>query len=30
VVDLFDGFIPDHVANPEVLSLERWKRLRRR
>jgi len=30
VVDLFDGFIPDNVANPEVLSLERWKRLRRR
>jgi D-3-phosphoglycerate dehydrogenase len=30
VVDLFNGFIPDNVANPEVLSLERWKQLKKR
>lgn len=30
VIDLFNGFIPDNVANPEVLSLERWKYLRKR
>ncbi|OHE26568.1 MAG: hypothetical protein A3J94_08245 [Syntrophus sp. RIFOXYC2_FULL_54_9] len=30
VVDLFNGFIPDNVANPEVLTLERWKYLRKR
>ncbi|MDP2839025.1 MAG: hypothetical protein Q8O11_03130 [Syntrophales bacterium] len=28
VVDLFNGFIPENVANPEVLSFERWKTLR--
>jgi len=28
VVDLFNGFIPENVANPEVLSFERWKYLR--
>lgn len=28
VVDLFHGFIPENVANPEVLSLARWKNLR--
>jgi len=28
VVDLFNGFIPENVANPEVLSLARWKYLR--
>lgn len=30
VVDLFNGYVPDNVANPEVLSLERWKSLRRK
>jgi D-3-phosphoglycerate dehydrogenase len=30
VVDLFNGFIPDNVANPEVLSMDRWKYLRKR
>jgi hypothetical protein len=29
VVDLFSGFIPENVANPEVLSLERWKYLKK-
>jgi D-3-phosphoglycerate dehydrogenase len=30
VVDLFNGFIPENVANPEVLSLARWKYLRKK
>lgn len=30
VVDLFNGFIPENVANPEVLSFERWKYLRQK
>lgn len=30
VVDLFNGFIPENVANPEVLALERWKYLRKK
>lgn len=30
VVDLFNGFVPENVANPEVLSLERWKYLRKK
>ena len=30
VIDLFNGFIPDNVANPEVLSLERWKYLKKK
>lgn len=30
VVDLFSGFIPDNVANPEVLALDRWKYLKKR
>jgi D-3-phosphoglycerate dehydrogenase len=30
VVDLFQGFLPDNVANPEVLTLPRWKHLKRR
>ena len=30
VVDLFDGFTPDNVANPEVLSHERWKHLKKK
>ena len=30
VVDLFQGFLPDNVANPEVLTLERWRHLKRR
>ena len=29
VVDLLNGFVPENVANPEVLSLERWKHLKR-
>jgi phosphoglycerate dehydrogenase-like enzyme len=29
VVDLFDGFIPANVANPEVLGLARWKHLKK-
>jgi D-3-phosphoglycerate dehydrogenase len=28
VVDLFTGCIPDNIANPEVLALDRWKHLR--
>ncbi len=30
VVDLFNGFVPENVANPEVLSLERWKYLKKK
>jgi D-3-phosphoglycerate dehydrogenase len=30
VLDVFEGFVPDNVANPEVLALERWKHLRQR
>lgn len=30
VVDLFNGFIPENVANPEVISFERWKYLRKK
>jgi D-3-phosphoglycerate dehydrogenase len=30
VVDLFGGFVPDNVANPEVLALDRWKHLKKR
>ena len=30
VVDLFSGFVPDNVANPEVLALDRWKYLKNR
>jgi D-3-phosphoglycerate dehydrogenase len=30
VVDLFNGFLPENVANPEVLALERWKTLRKK
>ena len=30
VVDLFNGFIPGNVANPEVLALERWKYLKKK
>jgi len=30
VVDLFNGLLPDNVANPEVLSLEKWRHLKRR
>jgi D-3-phosphoglycerate dehydrogenase len=30
VVDLFNGFVPDNVANPEVLSMDRWKYLKKR
>ncbi len=28
VIDVFQGFIPDNIANPEVLEMERWKHLR--
>jgi len=30
VVDVFDGYVPDNVANPEVLRMERWKHLVKR
>jgi len=30
VVDLFNGFLPENVANPEVLALDRWRSLKRR
>jgi len=30
VLDQFDGFIPENVANPEVLTSPRWSNLRRR
>lgn len=30
VVDLFNGFIPENVANPEVLSRGRWKNLEKK
>ncbi len=30
VVDLFNGFIPDNTANPEVLTLDRWKHLKKK
>ncbi|MGQ9616371.1 MAG: hydroxyacid dehydrogenase [Spirochaetota bacterium] len=30
VIDLFDGFVPDNVANPEVLNLPKWKHLRKK
>jgi D-3-phosphoglycerate dehydrogenase len=30
VADLFNGFIPENVANPEVLTLERWKQLKKK
>ncbi|MHB8909129.1 MAG: hydroxyacid dehydrogenase [Syntrophales bacterium] len=30
VVDLFNGFIPENVANPEVLTLERWRHLKKK
>ena len=30
VVDLLQGFIPENVANPAVLSLDRWKQLKKR
>jgi D-3-phosphoglycerate dehydrogenase / 2-oxoglutarate reductase len=29
VVDLFSGLVPDNVANPEVLALDRWKSLKK-
>jgi D-3-phosphoglycerate dehydrogenase len=29
VVALFDGLIPENVANPEVLAQARWKGLKR-
>jgi phosphoglycerate dehydrogenase-like enzyme len=30
VLDVFQGFVPENVANPDVLALERWKHLKRR
>lgn len=30
VVDLFNGYIPDNTANPEVLTLDRWKHLKKK
>ncbi len=30
VVDLFNGLVPDNIANPEVLLLERWKSLKKK
>jgi D-3-phosphoglycerate dehydrogenase len=30
VLEVFEGFVPDNVANPEVLALERWKHLKQR
>lgn len=30
VVDLFGGFIPENIANPEVLANERWKHLKKK
>jgi D-3-phosphoglycerate dehydrogenase / 2-oxoglutarate reductase len=29
VIDLLNGFVPENVANPEVLSLERWQHLKK-
>jgi D-3-phosphoglycerate dehydrogenase len=28
VLDLFDGLVPENVANPQVLTLERWRGLK--
>jgi hypothetical protein len=30
IIDLFDGFVPDNIANPEVLNQPRWKHLRKK
>ncbi|MGE5588589.1 MAG: hydroxyacid dehydrogenase [Clostridia bacterium] len=30
VIDLFNGYEPDKIANPEVLRLEKWKHLKKR
>lgn len=30
VIDLLNGFVPENIANPEVLSLEKWKTLKRK
>jgi len=30
VVDLFNGFVPENVANPEVLAIDRWRSLKKR
>jgi hypothetical protein len=27
VIDMMNGFVPDNIANPEVLKQERWKGL---
>jgi D-3-phosphoglycerate dehydrogenase / 2-oxoglutarate reductase len=29
-VDVLEGYLPDNVANPQVLGVDRWKHLRRR
>jgi len=30
VLDIFEGFKPENIANPEVLELEKWKSLKKR
>jgi len=30
VLDLFNGYIPENIANPEVLSLEKWANLKKK
>ncbi|HHY33228.1 MAG TPA: hydroxyacid dehydrogenase [Firmicutes bacterium] len=30
VIDLFNGYEPDKIANPEVLQLEKWRHLKKR
>jgi len=30
IIDLFDGFVPDNIANPEVLNQPRWRHLKKR
>lgn len=28
VIDLFNGYIPENIANPEALSMQKWRHLR--
>jgi D-3-phosphoglycerate dehydrogenase len=30
VIDLFNGFEPEKIANPDVLKLEKWQQLKKR
>ena len=30
VIDLFNGYVPEKIANPEVLKLEKWQQLKKR